>query len=216
VAKAIAARILTASDARALTPAERLGLIFRPGFSTAAQVTAISGRGVGMDIVKANVEKIGGVVELRNEEGARAVIIRLLHKAAARMRHLGYEAGEMTVSVRLVGGRAWEGRVELPGGSQDTLEMIGALVRLWARRARGPVLQVGVTLAGLGATEEATLPLFPEEERRRALSRAIDRLNARHGRLTVYTASMQGVRGRATGGIAFASVPDLGFSDTVA
>ncbi len=69
VAKAVAARILTANEARALTPAERLGLIFRPGFSTAAQVTAISGRGVGMDIVKANVEKIGGVVELRNEEG---------------------------------------------------------------------------------------------------------------------------------------------------
>ncbi|MCW5775508.1 MAG: hypothetical protein KIS87_03555 [Phycisphaeraceae bacterium] len=85
-----------------------------------------------------------------------------------------------------------------------------------AIRPSGPVLQVGVTLAGLGATEEATLPLFPEEERRRALSRAIDRLNSRHGRLTVYTASMQEARASATGGIAFASVPDLGFSDTVA
>lgn len=154
--------------------------------------------------------------ELRNEEGARAVIIRLLHKAAARMRHLGYEAGEMTVSVRLVGGRAWEARAELPGGSQDTLEMIGALGRLWARRARGPLLQVGVTLAGLGAAAESTMPLFPEEERRRSLARAIDRLNARHGRLTVYTASMQEARASATGGIAFANVPDLGFSDTVA
>ncbi len=69
VAKAIASRIVTATDARALTPKEKLELIFRPGFSTAAKVTAVSGRGVGMDIVKANVEKIGGIVELRNDEG---------------------------------------------------------------------------------------------------------------------------------------------------
>ncbi|MBL0916902.1 MAG: chemotaxis protein CheW, partial [Sphingopyxis sp.] len=69
VAKAMASRILSAGDARALTPKEKLDLIFRPGFSTAAKVTSISGRGVGMDIVKANVEKIGGIVELRNEEG---------------------------------------------------------------------------------------------------------------------------------------------------
>lgn len=69
VAKAMASRILGAADARALTPREKLELIFRPGFSTAAKITSISGRGVGMDIVKANVEKIGGIVELRNEEG---------------------------------------------------------------------------------------------------------------------------------------------------
>ena len=69
VAKAIASRVVTATEARALTPKEKLELIFRPGFSTAAKVTAVSGRGVGMDIVKANVEKIGGIVELRNDEG---------------------------------------------------------------------------------------------------------------------------------------------------
>jgi len=69
VAKAIASRVATAADVRALTPKEKLELIFRPGFSTAAKVTAVSGRGVGMDIVKANVEKIGGIVELRNDEG---------------------------------------------------------------------------------------------------------------------------------------------------
>ena len=69
VAKAVASRLLTAADARALSAQEKLELIFRPGFSTAAKVTEVSGRGVGMDIVKANVEKIGGVVDLRNDEG---------------------------------------------------------------------------------------------------------------------------------------------------
>jgi two-component system chemotaxis sensor kinase CheA len=78
VQKAIAARLLSAADARALTPREKLDLIFRPGFSTASKITAISGRGVGMDIVKANVEKIGGVVDLRNDEGrGLAVVLRV-------------------------------------------------------------------------------------------------------------------------------------------
>ena len=75
VAKAVAARLVSATEARALGPKEKLELIFRPGFSTAATVTAISGRGVGMDIVKANVEKIGGVVELRNDEGRGLTIL---------------------------------------------------------------------------------------------------------------------------------------------
>lgn len=78
VAKAIAARIVTATEARALSVKDKLELIFRPGFSTAAKITSISGRGVGMDIVKANLEKIGGVVELRNDEGrGLAIILRV-------------------------------------------------------------------------------------------------------------------------------------------
>lgn len=75
VAKAIASRAITAAEARTLSPKEKLALVFRPGFSTAAKVTEVSGRGVGMDIVKANVEKIGGVVELRNDEGRGLTIL---------------------------------------------------------------------------------------------------------------------------------------------
>lgn len=75
VAKAIALRAITAAEARTLSPKEKLALVFRPGFSTAAKVTEVSGRGVGMDIVKANVEKIGGVVELRNDEGRGLTIL---------------------------------------------------------------------------------------------------------------------------------------------
>lgn len=78
VAKAVAARLLTAAEARLLTPKDKLELIFRPGFSTAAQITAISGRGVGMDIVKSNLEKIGGVVDLHNDEGrGLAIVLRV-------------------------------------------------------------------------------------------------------------------------------------------
>jgi two-component system, chemotaxis family, sensor kinase CheA len=60
-----------ASDAgiAAMSDAQVLRLIFRPGFSTATSVTAISGRGVGMDVVKTNIERIGGSVELASRPG---------------------------------------------------------------------------------------------------------------------------------------------------
>jgi two-component system chemotaxis sensor kinase CheA len=69
VDKAIAAGRLTPDAAARLSEAERLDLIFQPGLSTAQQVTAISGRGVGMDVVRANVERIGGVIAIDNHPG---------------------------------------------------------------------------------------------------------------------------------------------------
>ena len=76
VAKAIASGVLTPEAADALPPAARAQLIFAPGVSTADQVTAISGRGVGMDVVKSNIERIGGTIELDNRprHGLRTVI----------------------------------------------------------------------------------------------------------------------------------------------
>ena len=56
VAKAVAAGVLGAADAARLSPKDQLALIFTPGLSTAASVSSLSGRGVGMDVVKANVE----------------------------------------------------------------------------------------------------------------------------------------------------------------
>ncbi|WP_340264532.1 chemotaxis protein CheA [Sphingobium mellinum] len=70
VEKAVAAGKLTREAASRMTEAERLELIFQPGLSTASQITAISGRGVGMDVVRANVERIGGIIALDNRPGA--------------------------------------------------------------------------------------------------------------------------------------------------
>jgi two-component system chemotaxis sensor kinase CheA len=70
VAKAIAAKVVSAGDARSLSAAEKLDLIFAPGLTTAGEVTTISGRGVGMDIVRANIERIGGVVDIDNDPGS--------------------------------------------------------------------------------------------------------------------------------------------------
>lgn len=69
VAKAVAADIISRDQARELDEAAKLDLIFHPGLSTATQVTSVSGRGVGMDVVRSNVERIGGVIALDNQPG---------------------------------------------------------------------------------------------------------------------------------------------------
>ena len=67
--KAIERGLVTAERAAYMTDRELLQLIFMPGFSTAAAVTNVSGRGVGMDVVRTNVEKIGGKVEIDSRVG---------------------------------------------------------------------------------------------------------------------------------------------------
>jgi len=67
--KAIERGLISAQRAAVLSERELLQLIFLPGFSTAAQVTNVSGRGVGMDVVRTNVEKIGGKVEIDSRAG---------------------------------------------------------------------------------------------------------------------------------------------------
>ena len=69
VARALAAKVRSASEIHSLSERARLELIFSPGLSTADQVTAISGRGVGMDVVRSNVERIGGSIDLENHPG---------------------------------------------------------------------------------------------------------------------------------------------------
>jgi len=69
VEKAIAAGCLTPQAAARMSEAERIDLIFQPGLSTARAVTAVSGRGVGMDVVRANIERIGGAIGLDNQPG---------------------------------------------------------------------------------------------------------------------------------------------------
>src|SRR5579883_56516 len=65
--KAIERRLITPQKAAQLSERELLQLIFLPGFSTAEKVTNVSGRGVGMDVVKTNVERIGGLTKLKSD-----------------------------------------------------------------------------------------------------------------------------------------------------
>ena len=67
--KAIEKGLLTKDDVIKLSDEERIEIIFKPGFSTKEEVTEISGRGIGMDVVKMNLEKIGGDIKIKNRKG---------------------------------------------------------------------------------------------------------------------------------------------------
>ena len=87
-AGAIEAGMLHPDLADDLPPEEIVALIFRPGVSTAESVSEVSGRGVGMDAVKATIESLGGVVELKSERGVGMTTRVVVPIAAAVQRVL--------------------------------------------------------------------------------------------------------------------------------
>ena len=74
-AKAVEKGLIREEEANTLDDRQSLNLIFLPGFSTMAQASSVSGRGVGMDVVKTNIQKLNGSVEIRSEPGKGSVFI---------------------------------------------------------------------------------------------------------------------------------------------
>jgi two-component system, chemotaxis family, sensor kinase CheA len=74
-AKALQAKLVTADQADRLNERELVNLVFLPGFSTTDRVTQFSGRGVGMDVVRTNVEKIGGAVTIESRPGRGTTVL---------------------------------------------------------------------------------------------------------------------------------------------
>jgi two-component system chemotaxis sensor kinase CheA len=71
--KALAAGLVSEAELDKMTEAQVLRFIFAPGLSTAEQITSVSGRGVGMDVVKSNIDQIGGTVDVKSAAGAGCV-----------------------------------------------------------------------------------------------------------------------------------------------
>ena len=67
--KSLEKGIITEKEADNMNDKEAYSLIFKPGFSTAASVTSVSGRGVGMDVVKTNIEKLNGIIDIESTLG---------------------------------------------------------------------------------------------------------------------------------------------------
>jgi two-component system chemotaxis sensor kinase CheA len=68
-AKALATGLASESELAAMSDQQIHQFVFKAGFSTAAKITSVSGRGVGMDVVRTNIERIGGIIELKSERG---------------------------------------------------------------------------------------------------------------------------------------------------
>lgn len=151
---------------------------------------------------------------LRTADGARAVLVRLIHKAAARARALGYVARRLSLAIRHLDGTKWKHEAQFPECS-DTLSLVQRLAEAWDSRPpmTAPPLKVRAVLTELSPISAANLGLFEEARRREGLSRAMDTLNGKYGKNTVYLASMHDAQDAAPTRIAFGNIPDLNTPD---
>lgn len=101
VRKAVALGAVDAAAATELAREEILGLVFLPGLSTRQEVGDLSGRGVGMDVVKTNIAKLGGVIDVHSESGIGTKMTITLPITLAIVRCLLVECGEQTFAVPL-------------------------------------------------------------------------------------------------------------------
>ncbi|HEV7233385.1 MAG TPA: Hpt domain-containing protein [Sphingorhabdus sp.] len=98
-ARAIAGKIVTAADWQKMSEKAQLNTIFVAGLSTAEQVSSISGRGVGMDVVKSNLQAIGGTVDLENYEGQGLKMTLRLPLTLSIIAGLSVRAGEQIFGI---------------------------------------------------------------------------------------------------------------------
>jgi DNA polymerase-4 len=149
--------------------------------------------------------------ELRTMEKANWVAQKLLHKAAMRLRRLRMWAGGVSVHVRLAPwreGKYWEAHSRVVE-CQDTISLQETFQKLWKGCPTGKPVMVGVSLYDLVPDNLHTASLFPEEQKRSQLSRAIDSINAKYGNNAVYLGGVHHVREAAPTRIAFSSIPEF-------
>jgi two-component system chemotaxis sensor kinase CheA len=145
VSKAIASGIITREAAARLSHRERLELIFSPGLSTAQQVTAVSGRGVGMDVVRANVERIGGVVEIDSQIGRGFRLTLRVPMTLTIIPALTFSVGSECFAIP----RGAIDEIARARGGSVEVEMIGGAPVARIRGERLPVVDLAALL-GLG------------------------------------------------------------------
>jgi len=153
-AKAVERSLLTPEKAEAITDEEAINMIFLPGFSTAKQVTDISGRGVGMDVVKSNVRRLNGSVSVTSAVGRGSIFTIKLPLTLAIIDALLMRAGGQVFALP---GTAVEETLLVPR------ESLSHLTRRKAINLRGEVL--GVTrLRDLLHFRDAEAEVFEADE----------------------------------------------------
>ena len=145
--KAVAQGLATEAELAQMSETAIHQFIFRAGFSTAAQVTAVSGRGVGMDVVKTNIEKIGGTIELRSREGRGTTVTIKIPLTLAIVSALIVECARERFAIPQI---SVVELVRTGGGSESTIERIN---RTPVLRLRDRLLPL-VRLSGLLALDE--------------------------------------------------------------
>lgn len=152
-AKAIEKGLITAQEAESISDRDSLQLIFHPGLSTASQVTDLSGRGVGMDIVRSNLTRAGGQLDIRSVEGKGTAFTIRLPLTLAIIRGLMVRVGESLYALPL--GTVCEA-LHVPGRD---LHCVNGRTLFVHRDEVVPILPLDRLLEGL------VLPQAPAEDR---------------------------------------------------
>lgn len=139
--------------------------------------------------------------EFRTDEGARDVLLRLTTKACARLRASNLWARSMSIHVK---GRKrhWESRIALPP-TQDTIAVTQEVLELWAHRDFDTPIRVGITFGDVAEREEVTPSLFDDSFDRTELNAAVDRMNGKFGKNSIYLAGLHNAKDTAHERIAF-------------
>jgi two-component system chemotaxis sensor kinase CheA len=152
VAKVASAGLRSEAQLRALTEQGRLDLVFEPGLSTKDSATAISGRGVGMDVVRANVEQIGGRIDLLNTPGKGLRISIHVPLTLSIMSTIGIGVRDQRFAIS----RQVIEEIVRVGGDAIRIDRIGDTLTATVRERRMPLIDLGDML-GFGPRYPAML-----------------------------------------------------------
>lgn len=141
--KAVESGLATEAELESMSVQQIQQFIFKAGFSTAQKVTSVSGRGVGMDVVRTNIEKIGGTVELKSEEGKGSVFTIKIPLTLAIVSALIVECGGERFAVPQI---SVVELVRVAGGSDLKIERINDAPVLRLRNRLLPLIFLDRTL----------------------------------------------------------------------
>ncbi|WP_342782560.1 chemotaxis protein CheA [Geomonas edaphica] len=167
--------LITPEEGELLSPRQALMLSCIPGFSTAKEVTDISGRGVGMDAVNAAIAKLGGTLGIESEPGQGTVITLKLPLTIAIIHALLVQCGPIKTAIPV---NAVQRTVEL---SRRQIETVGKRQMFQLDDESIPLLSLNRVLGlPLGRFPDGILPLFVTEAKGRRVGMVVDRLLGQH------------------------------------
>ncbi|MBT3358392.1 MAG: response regulator [Rhodospirillales bacterium] len=159
--KAIANGLATEAELDAMTEAQVQQFIMRPGFSTAEKVTNVSGRGVGMDVVRSNIEKIGGTIEFVSKEGLGSTFTIKIPLTLAIVSALVVECGGQRFAIPQISVLEL---VRASENSETAIEMINEAPVLRLRDRLLPLVVLSHLLKLNGGGEGSVQALAREEK----------------------------------------------------
>jgi len=175
IASAIRKRLITPEEAAQLSPRQALMLSCIPGFSTAREVTDISGRGVGMDAVNASIQKLGGTLAIESEPGKGTRFTLTVPMTIAIIHALVVQCGSIKGAVPVT---AVLRTVEL---RQEQMTVVGKRRVFYLDGEALPLLSLNRALGlPLGRFPDGIVPLFVTEAKGRRVGIVVDRLLGQH------------------------------------